>query len=109
MQAITEQTSSEHFYLLCSEEDDRDVCYYILAPKDEMYIIKKYEKGENVSIQNCYRIHKYRDEKEKIRIVHRLLDDNHPRIYPHRLIIDMVSYFDPRRKSSLLTYMYIFE
>jgi len=67
MQVITEQTCSEHLYLLHSKEDDRDVCHYILVPYDKMSIIKKYEKGENISIKNCYRIIEYRDEKGKVR------------------------------------------
>jgi hypothetical protein len=33
----------------------------------KMSIIKKYEKGENVSIRNCYRIIEYRDERGKVR------------------------------------------
>jgi len=33
-----------------------------------MSIIKKYEKGENISMKNGYRVIEYRDEKGKVRL-----------------------------------------
>lgn len=67
MQVITEQTSSEHLYLLHTKDNGRDACHYILVPYDKMSSIKKYEKGENVNIRNCYRTIEYRDEKGRVR------------------------------------------
>ena len=67
MQVITEQTCSEHLYLLRNTEDNQDACHYILVPYDKMSIIKKYEKGEDVSMKNCYRSIEYRDERGTVR------------------------------------------
>jgi hypothetical protein len=67
MQVITEQTCSEHLYLLRTKEDDKDVCHYILVPYDKISVIKKYENGENISLKNCYRSIEYRDEGGKVR------------------------------------------
>ncbi|CAF3664815.1 unnamed protein product [Rotaria sordida] len=67
MQVITEQTCTEHLRLLRSQENGQPVCHYILVPYDKISIIKRYEKGEKISITNCYRIIEYRDEKGKVR------------------------------------------
>ena len=67
MEVITKQKCHEHVYLLRYKYEERDAWYYLLTPYDKLPLIKKYEKGERVDLNGCYRPIEYRDEHGEIR------------------------------------------